>query len=211
MGRRASAPGARLFSPSSFSFLFPLLLLALLLAGAWGQPGPANNDTAPGTTTVDQVESQLKPYAAAIGGVIAALGVILGTCVRGVVCISNACGRVGGYLGRLTWVMVPAVVCVCLCRKAIDRSVDRLNSSPSIALLINTHTHIYIYPTTAFAGKSILRLYLAVVGFLFGAFTSYVVLERVAASGQSLGPNKEIIQLVVAIVAGAHARSRLNP
>lgn len=54
---------------------------------------------------------------------------------------------------------------------------------------------------TALAGKSILRLYLALIGFLFGAFVSYVALERIAQS-QDMGPNKEIIQLVVGIVAG---------
>jgi hypothetical protein len=62
---------------------FLLSFLPLLLFVAWGQPDPADptNGTAPGTTTTtpeDQIVSQLAPYAAAIGGVIAALGVILG-------------------------------------------------------------------------------------------------------------------------------------
>lgn len=44
-------------------------------------------------------------------------------------------------------------------------------------------------------------MYLAIVGFLFGAFASYVILERISVD-QNLGPNKDIIQLVVGIVAG---------
>ena len=44
---------------------------------------------------------------------------------------------------------------------------------------------------------------MALIGFLFGAFVSYVALERIAQS-QDMGPNKEIIQLVVGIVAGMY-------
>lgn len=54
-----------------------LLVLLLLLPAVTAQPGPEADET----TTEEELASRLAPYAPAIGGIIAALGVILGACV----------------------------------------------------------------------------------------------------------------------------------
>lgn len=53
----------------------------------------------------------------------------------------------------------------------------------------------------AFGGKSVMSLYCAAAGFLFGVFVSYVALERIQVSND-MGPNKDIIELVCALVMG---------
>lgn len=53
----------------------------------------------------------------------------------------------------------------------------------------------------AFGGKNVMSLYCAAAGFLFGVFVSYVALERIQVSND-MGPNKDIIELVCALLMG---------
>jgi hypothetical protein len=53
----------------------------------------------------------------------------------------------------------------------------------------------------AFGGKNVMSLYCAATGFLFGVFISYVALERIQVD-HDMGPNKDIIELVCALVMG---------
>lgn len=77
---------------NAFHFLLSLLLLlALLLPSVFGQPtdGAADGGTIP--TTEEEIASKLAPYAPAIGGVIAGLGVILGRWLGGLL-VGWGCG-----------------------------------------------------------------------------------------------------------------------
>lgn len=53
----------------------------------------------------------------------------------------------------------------------------------------------------AFGGKNVMKLYCAAAGFLFGVFVSYVALERIQVD-HDMGPNKDIIELVCALIMG---------
>eukprot|EP00624_Nannochloropsis_granulata_P003971 evm.model.NODE_29940_length_27021_cov_30.846083.3 len=53
----------------------------------------------------------------------------------------------------------------------------------------------------AFGGKNVMSLYCASAGFLFGFIVSYVALERIQVD-HDLGPNKDLIELVSALIMG---------
>lgn len=91
------------------------------------------------------------------------------------------------------------LLCLLACSFALAQDFSSGSLSPSAEVMGGITMGLGLI--LAFGGKSIMRLYCAAAGFLFGMVACHLALLRVQAS-YDMGPNRELIELICVLIAG---------